>query len=53
MPSVSLSRWVDNTAASDVVDDHRVDWIRCAPFVALHLLCLAAFWLPDTNAIRA
>jgi stearoyl-CoA desaturase (delta-9 desaturase) len=44
MRSVSLSRWVDNAVASEGVDDHRVDWIRCAPFVALHLLCLGALW---------
>lgn len=38
--------WFDSTAAeegTDIASDH-IDWLRAAPFVALHLTCLAAIW---------
>ncbi len=31
------------TARADSADD-RVDWIRCLPFIAIHLLCFGAWW---------
>lgn len=43
MPLASLTRWIDTTSAGDR-DDDRVDWVRCVPFIALHLVCLLAFW---------
>lgn len=43
MELASLTRWVDN-ATSAHADDDRVDWIRCLPFLALHLVCLSAWW---------
>jgi stearoyl-CoA desaturase (delta-9 desaturase) len=38
----SLTAWFD-TAASGTPDADRVDWVRCVPFVAVHLLCGLAF----------
>ena len=37
--------WFDTGAASADGDADRVDWLRVAPFIALHLACLAAFWV--------
>ncbi|MFK7959534.1 MAG: acyl-CoA desaturase [Phycisphaerales bacterium] len=31
--------------SEDPADDHRIDWVRCAPFIALHLACLAVIWV--------
>jgi len=43
----SVRRWID-TAASDELDeataDH-IDWLRTAPFIAMHLACLCVFWV--------
>jgi len=42
-----LLRWIDSgSAASETPGDGgtRVDWARIVPFLALHLVCLAAFW---------
>jgi stearoyl-CoA desaturase (delta-9 desaturase) len=44
----SLSRWFDTRAAQPPVeglDRHRVDWLRCAPFLALHLACFAVIFV--------
>lgn len=42
-----LRIWLDNSAydaaATDASD--KVDWLRCAPFVAMHAACLAVFWV--------
>ncbi|MGH8214384.1 MAG: acyl-CoA desaturase [Rhodanobacteraceae bacterium] len=41
-----LRQWVDATAGTD--DDpraDRIDWLRAAPFVALHLGCLGVLWV--------
>ena len=43
MPLASLTRWIDTTSTGDR-DDDRVDWVRCVPFIALHLVCLLPFW---------
>ncbi len=48
---VSVLRWFDTARALPVEGDavpsagseRRVDWLRCAPFVALHLACLLVF----------
>jgi stearoyl-CoA desaturase (Delta-9 desaturase) len=39
----ALGRWFDTEAPAQREDD-QVDWLRCLPFVALHLLCFAALW---------
>ena len=43
----TLRRWLD-TSAAVVVDESRedrIDWLRAAPFVAMHLACLAVIWV--------
>jgi stearoyl-CoA desaturase (Delta-9 desaturase) len=42
----SLRRWFD-AGAGVAADSHggEIDWLRAAPFVAMHLACLAVFWV--------
>ena len=43
----ALRRWIDTGGADDALDParaDRIDWLRAAPFVALHLGCLGAIW---------
>ncbi|HEX4852948.1 acyl-CoA desaturase [Arenimonas sp.] len=38
--------WFDTSAAPvDGEDPDRIDWLRVVPFIALHLACLAVFWV--------
>ncbi|MEO6154422.1 MAG: acyl-CoA desaturase [Thermomonas sp.] len=41
-------RWFD-TQSDDVtptdIDDERIDWLRAAPFIAMHLACFAVLWV--------
>jgi stearoyl-CoA desaturase (delta-9 desaturase) len=42
----ALRGWFDTAGNADhALDDTRIDWLRCAPFVALHLACLSIFWV--------
>lgn len=46
----SLVQWVDSeyidpAKANENRDPDRVNWLRCMPFVVLHLGCLAVFWV--------
>jgi stearoyl-CoA desaturase (delta-9 desaturase) len=42
----SLARWFDSGAGRPVEHDgDRIDWLRTAPFIAVHLACLAVFWV--------
>jgi stearoyl-CoA desaturase (delta-9 desaturase) len=42
----SLRSWFDTTTAPQVSSDgDRIDWVRVAPFAAMHLACLAVFWV--------
>lgn len=42
----AVARWFDNEAhAPTAADDDQVDWLRCIPFVALHVSCLAVVWV--------
>ena len=43
----SLGRWFDTSAQASEVrqGDDRIDWLRAAPFVAMHLACLLVFWV--------
>jgi stearoyl-CoA desaturase (delta-9 desaturase) len=42
----SLWGWFDSDATPNFEGDgRRIDWLRVIPFVALHLACLAAFWV--------
>jgi len=41
----ALRAWFDNAAAAAQADTARgIDWAQVAPFIALHLGCLAVFW---------
>lgn len=52
-PTSRLSRfrrirsWIDSSAAAEAQADKadRIDWIRAAPFVAMHLACLGVIWV--------
>ena len=40
-------RWVDNYADDSSARSARgdaIDWLRCIPFVGMHVACLAVFW---------
>ena len=40
----SLGRWFDSSTERPTdVDGNRIDWLRTAPFIAVHLACLAVF----------
>ena len=44
----ALRRWFDSAApaiATDADRADRIDWLRAAPFIAMHLVCLAVFWV--------
>ncbi|MCB2155448.1 acyl-CoA desaturase [bacterium] len=44
----SLLGWLDNSAyqgAAESDSSDRVDWIRTAPFWAMHIACLAVLWV--------
>ncbi len=44
--SKSFGRWFDNEAVDHTLGDtDRVDWLSVVPFVALHLACLAVWWV--------
>ena len=43
-----IGHWVDSGGAALECDEaraDRIDWIRAAPFVALHLACLGVLWV--------
>ena len=46
---LSLKRWFDAgvapASAEETVEANRLDWLRVAPFVALHLGCAAVAWV--------
>ncbi len=42
----SVARWFDSgTERRAPGDGDRIDWLRTAPFIAVHLACLAVFWV--------
>lgn len=43
----SLRNWFDSAASNDVPTDKadRIDWLRAAPFVAMHLACIGVIWV--------
>ncbi len=43
---IAFARWFDTAAAeTDSADGDRIDWLRALPFLAMHLACLAIFWV--------
>ncbi len=53
----TLRHWFDTrdgAAALDPQSADRIDWLRAAPFIALHLACLGALWTGvSTTALAA
>jgi stearoyl-CoA desaturase (delta-9 desaturase) len=47
-----LRRWFDTSADAPADDTRadRIDWLRAAPFVAMHLACVAVIWT-GTSAV--
>jgi stearoyl-CoA desaturase (delta-9 desaturase) len=46
--TVALLRWFDSYAVVEsqpAPKSGKIDWLRCLPFVALHLACLTVFWV--------
>ena len=43
-----LAQWFDNDALP--ADAKGIDWLRVVPFIALHLACLAVFWVEASAA---
>jgi stearoyl-CoA desaturase (delta-9 desaturase) len=44
----TVLRWVDSWAGLEhmqVNGPPRVDWLRCVPIIAVHLMCLGVFWV--------
>lgn len=42
----SLARWFDSgTDRQPHIGADRIDWLRAAPFIAIHVACLAVFWV--------
>ena len=42
--SATLGRWFDTDATATPTTANRVDWLRCLPFIGIHVLCLGAWW---------
>lgn len=41
-----VRHWLDNQAVDPLLGDpDRIDWVRVLPFVAMHLACLAVWWV--------
>ncbi|MEP7061020.1 MAG: acyl-CoA desaturase [Betaproteobacteria bacterium] len=42
----ALVAWFDASAAAPSAgNDHTIDWLRVAPFIALHVACVAVLWV--------
>lgn len=41
----SVLSWFDASQHTALAADKQVDWLRLMPFIALHLACLAVFWV--------
>jgi len=44
---LAVRRWIDTGAGDESDEAHadRIDWLRAAPFVAMHLACLGVLWV--------
>ncbi|MGQ0734037.1 MAG: acyl-CoA desaturase [Acidobacteriota bacterium] len=49
----SISRWLDTRASSTPIVGGQVEWLRCLPFLAIHLLCAVAWWTGVTATAAA
>ena len=45
--TAAVRRWFDTASAIDDNDPaaDRIDWLRAFPFIAMHVACLAVFWV--------
>lgn len=44
----SALRWFDTSVddvAANLESEHRIDWLRAVPFIAMHLACIAVLWV--------
>ena len=43
----TVGRWFDSDVAVDIDEsrEDRIDWLRAAPFIAMHLACLGVIWV--------
>ncbi len=44
---IGLLRWFDTAVGGNDgdADLYRIDWLRCLPFFAMHLMCLGVIWV--------
>ncbi len=45
---IALLRWFDTAAADETSapgDERRIDWLRVAPFIGLHVACIGLIWV--------
>ncbi len=47
---LNIIRWFDSEAVIDSSqeappEENRINWVRCIPFILVHLACLAVFWV--------
>jgi stearoyl-CoA desaturase (delta-9 desaturase) len=43
--ATAVLRWFDTSATAATETGTRVDWLRAAPFIGMHLACLAVLWV--------
>lgn len=46
--TTTLVRWFDSWAGMEAIQEREplcVDWLRCIPFVAMHLMCFGILWV--------
>ncbi len=46
--AASALRWFDTNvydAAANLESEHRIDWLRAVPFIAMHFACIAVLWV--------
>ena len=41
----ALISWFDTSVAETNSTDRRIDWLRTAPFIAMHVACLGVIWV--------
>ena len=51
----TLRRWFDTGVAVEIDEarEDRIDWLRAAPFVAMHLACIGVLWVGVSSAALA